>query len=351
MSLSVSRRSFVLGAVTAASGLFNFSQSTFAAPAPAAATPPLSSYETAKKRFVNVPVPGSGKKVHGLGDDFEDEKWGYNPAGHKSSFNIDKQQRLPGGISHNRLWSEAALRGQPDVVRRVEAPPGGIEGSKGAMMLRSYYSGIPGHPSYQVQQDDFLHNTGAVIRGAYMPVHWMPNVVTHVYMPAWDQWERRTGNTFGFRAGMRATHKVEKDGVTDYEEYWPGFFIWHQLPGGQFKEHSAHLQVRSDEWGRDLRGPSLKSETWYTLGMSFTPDGGVHYFVREGVDELRVEDHVTSFRPYNYTPRVFETFFFNTVNMDDGRTWSTPWIIDDSWLYVTNAPETRAQKPQGNVRG
>jgi hypothetical protein len=28
------------------------------------------------------------------------------------------------------------------------------------------------------------------------------------------------------------------------------------------------------------------------------------------------------------------TFFFNIVNNDDGRTWSTKWIIDDPELYV-----------------
>lgn len=128
--------------------------------------------------------------------------------------------------------------------------------------------------------------------------------------------------------------------------------MWHTLPDGRTnKEHSAHLIIRSDEWGRDLKGPTLKESTWYTLGMSFTPEGGVHYFCREGVENLRAEDHIVSFRPYNYQPRVFETFFFNTVNMDDGRTWSTPWVVDDSWLHVTNAPETRAQAPKTNIRG
>jgi len=339
MSIRVSRRQFVAGSLAVCSHL---------AAANAFAMPPAPPPDPADKRIAPdwVPVPGTGRKIFGLGDDFEDEKWGYNPAGYKSSFENDKNQRLPGGISHNRLWAEAALRGQPDVVRRVETPPRGIEGSKGAMLIRSLWSGVPGEPSYRVQQDDFLHNTGYKIRGGQMPISWTPNVTTRVYVPNFQQWERRQGNSFGFRAGLRATHQKEKDGVTQYEEYWPGFFVYF-LPGnGHTSVDSAFVMIRADEHGRDLRGPEIRENTWYTFGMSFTPEGYVHYFMREGVEDLKRNDYLVSYRPYGYRPRVFETFFYNTVCMDDGRTWSTPWIIDDSWLYVSNAPETRTPQPQ-----
>lgn len=344
MFYRVSRRLFVAGSLAAAS--------QFAVTA-AQAAPPQPPPDAAEKKLAPewVPVPGTGRKVGGLGDDFEDEKWGYHSAGHKSSFNIDKDQRLPGGISTNRLWAEAALRGQPDVVKRVATPPGGVEGSKGSMLLRSLHSGIPGRPSRQVQQDDFLHNTGIVISGMQMPISWTPNVITRVYMPSFQQWERRQGNSFGFRAGLRATHKHEKDGHTDYEEYWPGFFIYFQPGNGQTTRDTAWVQIRSDEHGRDLRGPALKENSWYTFGMSFTPEGYVHYFLREGVETIERHDYIVSYRPYGYRPRVFETFFYNTVNMDDGRTWSTPWIIDDSWLYVTTPPVSRsAARPPVQIK-
>jgi hypothetical protein len=342
MSIRISRRQFVAGTLAACSHLV--ASPLWAGPPQ---PPPDPTAEKAAKRVAPawVPVPGTGRRIAGLGDDFEDEKWTYYPAGAKSSFNIDKNQRLPGGISSNSLWAEAALRGQPDVVKRVATPPGGIEGSKGSMMLRSFYTGIPGRPSYQVQQDDFLHNTGYKIRGGKLPISWTPNVITRVYMPNFKQWERRTGNSFGFRAGLRATHKHEKDGAYDYEEYWPGFFINFQPGNGQTTLDSAHVVIRSDEYGRDLPGPRVKDNTWYTFGMSFTPEGYVHYFMREGVQDLTREDYVVSYRPYNYRPLVFETFFYNTVNLDDGRTWSTPWIIDDSWLYVSNAPQAQAAQP------
>jgi hypothetical protein len=344
MTYFASRRALLAGSLAAASSLLvSGIQAGPPQPAPDTTKPE-------KKHAPDwVPIPGTGSKVAGLGDDFEDEKWAYNPAGDKSSFNIDKNQRLPGGISTNRLWAEAALRGQPDVVKRVATPPGGIEGSKGSMLLRSLWSGVPGRPSYQAQQDDFLHNTGVVIGGMQMPISWTPNVITRVYMPEFKFWERRAGNSFGFRAGMRATHKKEKDGVVDYEEYWPGFFVWFQPGNGQTKD-SAHVIVRSDEYGRDMPGPAVKEGTWYTFGMSFTPEGHVHYFLREGTDTIQRDDYLTSYRPYGYRPRVFETFFYNTVNMDDGRTWSTPWIIDDSWLCVTNPPATQAAAKPGRTR-
>jgi hypothetical protein len=177
-----------------------------------------------------------------------------------------------------------------------------------------------------------------------MPIAWTPNVITRVYLPAFSQWEKRTGNSFAFRAGLRATHKKEKDGVTDYEEYWPGMFVWfnynrHRQGGVD----SAKLLLRANHSGNDVNGPALQENSWYTLGMSFTPDGRVHYFMRPGVDDLTASDHIASHRPYGFTPRVFETFFYNTVCRDDGRTWSTPWVIDDTWLCATQAPEQQAR--------
>ncbi len=342
MPFRVSRRHFVAGSLAAASHLLastGFAAPPLPPPDPAASSTVAPIVKPAKRLSPEwVPVPGTGHKIEGLGDDFEDETWSYNPAGQKSSYDIDKNQRLPGGVSRNRLWSEAALRGQPDVVKRIETPPGGIEGSKGSMLLRTLYPGVPGKPSGQVHQDDFLHNTSSKIAGSQMPISWTPNVITRVYMPDFRQWERRQGNSFGFRAGLRATHKHEKEGVVQYEEYWPGFFVYFQPGDGRTRADSAFVMMRSDERGRDLRGPAVKESTWYTFGLSFTPEGYVHYFLREGVDALEREDYIASYRPYGYRPRVFETFFYNTVTRDDGRTWSTPWVIDDTWLYVANAP-------------
>ena len=53
----------------------------------------------------------------------------------KSSQDIDKQQRVPGGESKNGRWYEGIKRGDPDVVRRVATPPDGLSGSTASLCL------------------------------------------------------------------------------------------------------------------------------------------------------------------------------------------------------------------------
>ncbi|MEC9189253.1 MAG: hypothetical protein VX520_08585, partial [Planctomycetota bacterium] len=72
---------------------------------------------------------------------------------------------------------------------------------------------------------------------------------------------------------------------------------------------------------------------WWTFGISVTPNGQVHYFAKPGVEDLTVEDHIATEFPYSFRAERFKTFFFNVCNGDNGRTWSTPWIIDDPTLY------------------
>jgi len=111
----------------------------------------LSNHAQADEPF----VPGTGEKVAQSGDDFEDARWSYVKNGRKASYEDDEQQRPPGGKSRNGRWYESALRGQPDVVKRVPTPPGGLEGSKGALLLATKYSGIPGTLAGKQMQDDF----------------------------------------------------------------------------------------------------------------------------------------------------------------------------------------------------
>src|SRR5262245_12748220 len=92
-------------------------------------------------------VPGTGTKLEGVGDDFEDENWSYTYNLPKASSNIDKIDRLPAGASSNSRWFESTYRGTPDFVRRVETPAGGLPGSKGSMALQTLNSGIPGQRS------------------------------------------------------------------------------------------------------------------------------------------------------------------------------------------------------------
>ncbi len=288
-------------------------------------------------------VPGSGFKINEVADDFEDESWGYTPNWPKASQNLDGQTRPELGEATNGRWYESGYRGQPDVIKRVATPAGGLPGSKGALLLRSKFTGIPDMITRKQQQDDFLANVNG-ITGA-IGVQYSPSVVTRVFLPPWDQWEQRTGASFGFRADLEGlmTEKEERRGLfgirlkakKKVDAYWPGFFIQYNCKKDPRNEDdSALILIRSDDKGRDLFGPYITQTGWWTFGMSFTPDGRVHYYASPGVDRLTQADYITSAKPYNAQAQRLVTFFYNVVSMDDGKSWSTPWIVDDPEVYV-----------------
>jgi hypothetical protein len=284
-------------------------------------------------------VPGSGRRLTEVGDDFEDPKWTFNLNLPKSSKNIDGQTRLPGGRSENTRWYEPELRGEPDVVRRVPTPEGGLPGSKGSMLMQTLWSGIPGRPSYKPQQDDLCADVDGKVGN--LPIWQMPSVVVRVYVPPFDKWEQRTGNSFGFRAAVTTTKMTSSGGwrfnssYRKTEPYWPGMFInFNSKKDSGAKEDSANFVIRGDELGRDVAGPPITQTGWWTLGISFGANGQANYYIKQGVGNLTAKDHVVSYFPYGYHAELFETFFFDLVNMDDGKSWSTPWIVDDPMVYV-----------------
>lgn len=281
-------------------------------------------------------VPGTGEKITNAGDDFEDPNWSYVFNNPKNSSELDGQSRLPNGYSRNRRWFEGPMRGHPDLLQRVATPEGGLSGSRGSLLMRSLYTGTPDRPSYHSQQDDFIANVrGAMNRG--VPVSWLPSFVVRVYMPPFDEWERRTGNTFAVRAGA---HGSRPNGKEPIEEYWPGMWIvFTSTSDRRHKEDAAYFLLRAGTNGRDLRGPDIKQTGWWTMGMSFTADGQVHYYAKPGIDALTAADRVGSQFPYGFTCTQFDTFFFDLISADDGRTWSTSWIIDDPAFYVARRPK------------
>lgn len=283
-------------------------------------------------------VPGRGQKVKEVGDDFEDPEWDYTPNGYKSSTNIDGQDRLPSGISKNNRIYESTYRGQPDVVKIVPTPPGGIPGSKQALKLRSLNTGVPERPSFKMQQDDLLVNLSSVV--GPVPVSMSPSIVVRVCFPPFEHWEKRTGSHFGIRAELEGgsvqftSSRFRRRAKRKEEPYWPGFFIqFNSKTDGQNKEDSAVILIRGDESGHEIIGPQITKPGWWTFGMTFTPDGYSHFYASPGVDALTERDHITTVKPYGHTAEQLNTFFFNVVNSDNGRTWSTEFVVDDPALY------------------
>jgi len=274
-------------------------------------------------------VPGSGVKVDRVGDNFEDTNWNYTMNGKKASYEDDEQQRPPGGKSRNGRWYESALRGQPDVIKRISTPPGGIEGSKGSMLLVTRYSGIPGKITGKQMQDDLLMGVSTRIGGA-VPVSWQPSCTIRVYLPEFDRWENRTGASFGIRADIRGR---DRDG--SIEPYWPGFFLlFRSETNKKFDEDFAQISIRAKSNGRDIGGPKIYEPGWWTFGMSFTSDGQVHYYAKQGVDDLTEEDHLYSSFPYGSKAMYFDNFFFDVANWENGKNWSTPWVVDNAEFFV-----------------
>ena len=275
-------------------------------------------------------VPGTGEFLKDCCDDFEDPKWSYRYNHPKSSHEQDENQRGPGGVSNNGLWHEGGKRGTPDVVRRVATPPGGIDGSTGALLIATKNSGIPGSYSNQQQQDDLLMMFNKRL-GRSIPMAWQPSCTVRVFLPPWEDWENRIGPSFGMRGDCMGRNP---DGSE--EAFWPGMFILrnkHKDKEGNIVE-AAKITVRGDRLGRDVRSLDITEPGWWTFGMSFSEDGQIHYYAHKGVADLTADDHLMSSYPYGERCTSFNNFFFNVANMDNGHTWSTPWVIDDPKVYV-----------------
>jgi hypothetical protein len=99
----------------------------------------------------------------------------------------------------------------------------------------------------------------------------------------------------------------------------------------------AQLSIRSGPRGNDIHSTKIMEPGWWTLGVSFTPDGAVHYYAHAGVEDLTADDFIMSSFPYGDRCLTVNNFFFNVANWDNGKSWSTKWIIDDPKVYV-NAP-------------
>lgn len=291
-------------------------------------------------------VPGTGQQVSQVGDDFEDPEWVWQANLPKVANDKDEMlsRNLPLGVSANGRWFEGSKRGQPDLVRRIATPQGGLPGSEGALALRSLRTGS-NRPGHEQQQDDFIANMAQSV--GKIPVSQTPSVVTRVWLPSIDEWENRTGCHFAFRLALEtAPHRTEEpDGA-----YWPGMFInmySKEGKGATGRQHDVvYIWMKATNDSRRIEGPRITTTGWWTLGMSVTPDGKIHYYAKPGVEDLTAEDHIASAWAFGYRAERMRSFFFNVCNGDDGRTWSTPLVIDDPQLFVIPRSQANRGRPR-----
>lgn len=293
-------------------------------------------------------IPGTGVMIAGVGDDLEDPNWSYQPNFPKSSRNIDERENGPLGRSANRRWLEGPHRGTPDILERVPTPEGGLPGSEGSLLIRTLRPGIPGRTSAMSQQDDIMVSIDKRL-GRSIKVSERPNCVVRVYVPPFEQWEDRTGASFGFRTDVWGT----KPGQFKVEQYWPGIFInYRAARHSKDRRPSAYLTIRGDALGHDIRGPEVRPG-WWTMGLSVSADGMCHFYAREGLEDLSQEDHLASYFCYGYRARHMDLFFFNVLTQDNGKVWSTPWIIDDPTFFAAEdipLPAPARKKPVKQAR-
>ncbi len=146
------------------------------------------------------------------------------------------------------------------------------------MLMRTLYSGIPNQVDGERQQDDLIGNTSSGI-GGFVPVSWRPSVVVRVYLPPFDNGksEPELRSPCG---PIAADGRSRKD---ELEAYWPGIFIQFMYNEPRKQPNAALLVIRGRDSGHDFSGPMIKEPGWWTLGMSFSPDGQVHYYAHAGV--------------------------------------------------------------------
>ena len=189
------------------------------------------------------------------------------------------------------------------------------------MLFQTLHSGIPGTLTHQQQQDDLLHNIagdgGDDSRELEPELH-LPRVcAADQVLGAARRGDVRLSHGLGCNGATRSIGRAS-------------FCTWSGSRRTASRRRSVRAWIRADNGGRDMPSLTFEPETWITMGISHTPDGAVHFFLRPGIDDLTKEDCVGSYWCYGYRAHTFQTFFFNVINMDDGRSVSTPWIVDDA---------------------
>ena len=236
-----------------------------------------------------------------VGDDFEDPKWNYIANLPKSSENIDRQARLPGGVSANGRWFEPQMRGAPTSSasckrRRRHSRQQRLDDDADAVVGRSR----PGQ--FQAAAGRFRRRCRLENRlDSHLPSAERGRASLFAAVRQMGKADRQ----FVRLSRLRPYHEVDSCSCWGRHETKGDIFLARHvhllLQPGRFrrKEDSAQFIIRADQMGQDVAGPRItKGDCWYTLGMSFGANGQVNYYVRQGVENLTAKDHVASYFAY-----------------------------------------------------
>ena len=225
-------------------------------------------------------VPGRGQKATEVGDDFEEAEWTYIDNVPKSSTNLDRDDRLPAGISKNQRVYESTYRGQPDVIKQV---PTSSRRTAGKQTCRCRCVRKCGRPRPSQPPDAAGRSAGQPVvdpgtgSGFQVAEHRGSRVPPPIRAVG-----KTDRTTFGFRAeleggsmkmvsskgwfskGQKLKHK--------HEAYWPGFFIqFNSKSDGQNKRGLGDADHSGRQSGRRHRRPEDHGDRLVDAGDDLHP--------------------------------------------------------------------------------
>ena len=131
----------------------------------------------------------------------------------------------------------------------------------------------------------------------------------------------------------------KEKGKDETEPYWPGIFVNYKRPADRRKnEAPAFWVIRASNPGGDYQQTPIKESGWYTLGMSFTGDGMIHYYIHKGGEDLTAADRVASQFPVQLSMLVLHRRLLRLFGSNDGQNWTTGWVIDDPAVFLAYPP-------------
>ncbi len=259
---------------------------------------------------------GRDLRLDVLCDDFEREDWAFDPAA-----NSDIQ----------RYWT-GSYRGAPRRLERVVPPAGGLEGSRGALSLRTE-GDTDAHPN----QDDLINRDYTSRLGRTLVRADRPVFMARIWMPPFEEWTPGAANV-GFRHEARSQQMVGPGNSVGY--YYPSIWLRHMPAGDDATEAGPrwYLRIGTGVAPDEDAGP-IPHAGWWTLALAFDEDGVGHYYARPGVGPLAPEHRIwdtTRFRPAEgMNPQMDSVAygFFSLGYPADGRL-TPPFILDDYEVWI-----------------